>query len=438
MVRTVRFTLVAILVTASVNLPSRLGAVAPTARPEEVGVSAERLKRVGELVLRHIAAGSFSGAVTLVARNGRIVHHEAYGLMDLEAKKPMPRDGIFRIMSMTKPVIGVATLMMMEEGKVRLQDPVSKFIPEWRNMTVGVALAPQAGGRGAGAAPGGRAGGPAQEPRYYTVPVEREITVRDLLTHTSGVVSGTVGRAAAQAVAATSNETLADYVPRLGKVPTEFQPGTRWAYSATAAWDTLSRIIEVTSGMPIDRLLKQRLFDPLEMKDTTYVEPVGNARLVTLYSRAADGLRPAQNPAFMNGVYFSGGGGLLSTAADYAQFALMLVNGGELNGVRYISPRAADLMASVFVPDTMPGRTRGEAFGLSVRVVNDPAARNSFLSEGSFGWSGAFGTHFWVDRKEKLIAIALTQTSNQEFLRDFENMVMQAVVGSGARAVGRN
>jgi CubicO group peptidase (beta-lactamase class C family) len=202
----------------------------------------------------------------------------------------------------------------------------------------------------------------------------------------------------------------------------------------------LSRVIEIVSGTTIDRFVKQRIFDPLEMKDTTYVEPTGNPRLVKLYSRTPEGLRPASNPAFMNGVYFSGGGGLLSTATDYAQFALMLASGGELNGVRLLSPRAVELMGSVFVPETLPGRPRGESFGLSVRVVTDPAARNTFLSEGSFGWSGAFGTHFWVDRKEKLIAIALTQTSNQEFLRDFENMVMQAVVGGSAapRSTGTN
>jgi CubicO group peptidase (beta-lactamase class C family) len=339
-------------------------------------------------------------------------------------------------MSMTKPVVGVAILMMMEEGKVRLQDPVSKFIPEWRNMTVGVPQAAAPGARGGGAAPaaaapGGRAGGP-PEPRFYTVPVEREVQVRDLLTHTSGVVSGAISNFANRAVAAGPKETLADYMPRLGKVPLEFQPGTRWAYSAAAGFDVLSRIVEVASGMPIDRFLKQRLFDPLEMKDTSYIVPTSNPRLVTLYTRGADGLRPGQNPGFMNGVYFSGGGGLVSTATDYAQFALMLVNGGELNGVRILSPRLVELMGSVFAPDTLPGRPRGEAYGLSVRVVNDPVARNSFLSEGTFGWSGAFGTHFWVDRKEKLIAIAMTQTSNQEFLRDFENMVMQAVVGSSA------
>jgi CubicO group peptidase (beta-lactamase class C family) len=415
---------------------------ASTSRAEDVGVSTERLQRVGELVQRHIAAGSFSGAVTLVARNGRIVYHEAYGLMDLESKKPMVKDGIFRIMSMTKPVIGVSVLMMMEEGKVRLQDPISKFIPEWHDMTIGVPVTPANGRGGAGApaaapAAGGRAGRGAQEaPRYYTVPVEREVTIRDLLTHTGGLVSGPISQYANRSVAAGPKDTLADYVPRLGKVPLEFQPGTRWAYSAAAAFDVLSRVVEITSGMPIDRFVKQRIFDPLQMKDTTYIAPNGNPRLVKLYSRTPEGLKPAQDPVFMNGVYFSGGGGLFSTAEDYAQFAMMLANGGELNGRRLLSPRLVELMGSVFAPDTLPGRPRGEAYGLSVRVVNDPVARNSFLSEGSFGWSGAFGTHFWVDRKERLIAVAMTQTSNQEFLRDFENMVMQAVVSAVPAHVG--
>jgi CubicO group peptidase (beta-lactamase class C family) len=438
MQRTVRAAFAALIVACALVLTRPLTAAPPTGKPEDVGLSSERLKRVAELVQRHITAGSFSGAVTLVARNGRIAYHEAQGVMELETKKPMLKDGIFRIMSMTKPVIGVATLMMMEEGKIRLTDPVSKFIPEWKDMTVGVPL-PSAQGRGAVA--GGRAGGPSAEPRYYTVPIERDLTIRDLLTHVNGLVTGPISQSANRAVAAKPSETLADYIPRLGRVPLDFQPGTRWAYSATAAWDALSRVIEIVSATTIDKFVKQRIFDPLEMKDTTYVEPTGNPRLVKLYSRTPEGLKPASNPAFMNGVYFSGGGGLLSTTTDYAQFALMLANGGELNGVRLLSPRAVELMGSVFVPDTLPGRPRGESFGLSVRVVTDPAARNTFLSEGSFGWSGAFGTHFWVDRKEKLIAIAMTQTSNQEFLRDFENMVMQAVVGAGSgglRGTGTN
>jgi CubicO group peptidase (beta-lactamase class C family) len=206
-------------------------------------------------------------------------------------------------------------------------------------MTVAVPRPAPAGARGGGAAPAGRGGGAPAEPRYYTVPIERPIQIRDLLTHSSGVVSGTNSNFANRAVAAGPKETLADYIPRLGKVPVEFQPGTRWAYSAAAGFDVLSRVVEVASGMPIDRFLKQRLFDPLEMRDTSYIVPEGNPRLVTLYSRTADGLRPAQNPGFMNGIYFSGGGGLVSTATDYAQFALMLANGGELNGVRILSPR---------------------------------------------------------------------------------------------------
>ena len=410
-----------------------LTAASPTAKPEEVGLSTERLKRVAELVQRHIAAGSFSGAVTLVARHGRIAHHEAYGVMDVETRKPMVKDGIFRIMSMTKPVIGVSILMMMEEGKVRLQDPVSKFIPEWKDMTVGVPIAASEGARTGGAAPGGAAAGGrggAPPPRYYTQPVEREVQIRDLLTHTSGVVSGTISNYANRAVAIGPKDTLADYIPRLGKVPLEFQPGTRWAYSAGAGFDVLSRVVEVASGMPIDRFVQARLFDPLGMKDTTYIPPNANPRLVKLYSRTAEGLRPQQDPNFMNGIYMSGGGGLFSTAEDYAQFAMMLANDGELNGKRYLSPRAVELMGSVFAPDTLPGRSRGESFGLSVRVITDPVARNSFLTAGSFGWSGLFGTHFWVDRKEKLIAVTMAQTSSQEYLRDFENMVLQAVVGN--------
>jgi CubicO group peptidase (beta-lactamase class C family) len=447
MLKTLQTAVAGLTVVFGLTLAWPLTAAAPTAKPEEVGLSTDRLKRVAELTQRHIAAGSFSGAVALVARNGRVAYHEAFGLMDIEAKKPMVKDGIFEIMSMTKPVIGVATLMMLEEGKVRLQDPVSKFIPEWRDMTVAVTVPPPpARGGGAApaaapaAAPGGRGGrGGAPDPRYYTVPVEREVQIRDLLTHTSGVVSGTNSNFANRAVAAGPKETLADYIPRLGKVPLEFQPGSRWAYSAAAGFDVLSRVVEVASGMPIDRFVKQRIFDPLEMKDTTYVLPAGNPRLVKLYTRTADGLRPAQYPNFVNGVYFSGGGGLFSTPADYAQFAMMLVNGGELNGKRLLSPRLVELMGSVFAPDTLPGRQRGESYGLSVRVVNDPVARNSFLTAGTFGWSGAFGTQFWVDRKEKLIAVVMTQTSNQEFLRDFENMVMQAVLGGGALgATGTN
>src|SRR5688572_13728586 len=199
-------TLILVLV-ALVAVP--MTAATPTAKPEDVGLSAARLQRVRDLVQRHIDAKSFSGAVSLIARNGRIGYFEAQGLMDVDSRKPMQKDAIFRIMSMTKPVVGVAILMMMEEGKVRLNDPVSRFIPSFKELQVGVAMpaAPGAGGRGAAA---GAAGGPPPAPRFYTVPAEREITVRDLLTHTSGLASGTISNASTRDMAAKPTDKLAD------------------------------------------------------------------------------------------------------------------------------------------------------------------------------------------------------------------------------------
>ena len=266
------------------------------------------------------------------------------------------------------------------------------------------------------------------------MPAERDITVRDLLTHTSGLGSGTISNFTRRAVALQGKESLADFIPRLGKTVLEFQPGTRWAYSAQDGFDVLARVVEIVSGMGFDQFAKQRIFDPLGMKDT-YFYPAGNPRAATNYTRQNGELRPVKGESnFINGAYFSGGGGLFSTPEDYLQFGLMLVNGGQLNGKRLLAPRTVEMMGSIAAPDTLPGRPTGESFGLSVRVVNDPMARNTWLSEGSFGWSGAFGTHFWVDRRQNLVAVVMTQTSNQEFLRDFENMVMQAVVGPGTGA----
>jgi CubicO group peptidase (beta-lactamase class C family) len=421
-----------ILITAAV-LAWPVTAATPTAKPEDVGFSSERLRRISDLVQRHLTAGTFSGAVTLVARNGRIAHFEAQGLMDIESRKAMQKDAIFRIMSMTKPVVGVSIMMMIEEGKVRLTDPASKFIPELKDLKVAVPMA------GAAGAPAGGRGNASAEPRYYTVPVEREITIRDLLTHTSGLVSGGLSGTEARKVALKGKESLADYIPRLGSVPLDFQPGTRWAYSAQAGFDVLARIVEVTSGMPFDQFAKTRIFDPLGMKDTFFYPAEGNPRLVTRYARGQGGQLEKQGLAnFMNGAYFSGGGGLMSTAEDYLQFAQMLLNGGRGNGKVLLSPRTAEVMASVHAPDTLPGRPRGEGYGLSMRVVNDPVGRNTFLSQGSFGWSGAYGTHFWIDPKEKIVGVLMTQTPNQEIRADFENAVMYALVGGTVAVSGTN
>jgi CubicO group peptidase (beta-lactamase class C family) len=401
---------------------SSLSGAGATARPEDVGLSSDRLQQIDALIKRHLDGRSFSGAVTLVARNGRIAQLKAYGLADVDSKRPMQPDSMFRIMSMTKPVVGAAILMMMEEGKVRLTDPVSKFIPALKGLQVAVSQPAQ------GPPP---AAGTQAEPRYYTVPADHEITIRELLTHTSGLASGTMSNSANRRVALKGAESLSEYLPRLAQTPLEFQPGTRWAYSAQAGFDVLLHVVEIASGQQADVFLKQRIFDPLGMKDTFFY-PVENPRLASRYDRQPDGTlrRNSTTPNFLNGRYFSGGGGLASTAEDYFQFAQMLLNGGQLNGKRLLSPRAVEMMASVMAPDTLPGRPAGEAYGLSVRVVNNPAARNTALSQGSFGWSGAYGTHFWIDPKEKVVGILMTQTPNNELRGDFENAVAFSVVGA--------
>jgi len=332
---------------------------------------------------------------------------------------------------MTKPVVGVAILMLMEEGKVRLNDPVSRFVPQFKNLKVAVAQPSPAGGGGGAAA--GQLGGAAAAPRFYTVPADREITIKDLLTHTSGLVSGTISNSEAGKpdVRLKSTDSNADYIPRLGGVPLEFQPGSRWAYSAQAGFDTLVLVAEVASGQKFDQFAQQRIFGPLGMKDTYFYTADGSfkPRIATRYNRTDKGLVKVPNEAnFMNGVFLSGGGGLFTTAEDYLQFGLMLVNGGQLNGKRLLSPRVVELMRSVHAPDTLPGRPRGEGYGLSVRVVNDAAQRGTLLSNGTFGWSGAYGTHFFVDPKEKVVAVLMTQTSTPGVNADFENAVMQSVV----------
>ena len=398
-------------------------ATVPTANPEEVGFSSDRLQRIHDLMQRNIDAGNFTGAVTLVARHGRIAHFETHGMMDLEAKKAMAKDAIFRIMSMTKPVVGVSILMMLEEGKIRLNDPVSKFIPELKNLVVGIPVPDPP------ASPFAPPSQAPQEPRFYTMPADREVTIRDLMTHTSGVVSGPISMSQNAKVSYKDGETVGDYIPRLGTVPLEFQPGTKWAYSAQAGIDTLVRIVEIISGQTFDQFLQQRLFKPLEMKDTCFYPAESlNSRIATLYGKTAEGLQKRDNPPFMNGTYLSGGGGLFSTTEDYLRFGQMLANGGELEGKRVLGRRTVEMMRSLHIPDSLPGRRPGEGYGLTVRVISDSGAAGTALSKGSFGWSGAFGTHFWVDPEEEIVAVLMTQGGSIELTVDFEMAVMQAVV----------
>jgi CubicO group peptidase (beta-lactamase class C family) len=401
-----------------------VGTASTVGKPEEVGLSSERLQRVAQMIQRRIAAGDLAGAVVAVARKGRVAYVNAQGVMDLDTKQPMSSSSMFRIASMTKPVVGVGIMMMVEEGKLRINDPVSRYIPEFRNMKVAVAQTATAG-RGAGAA-----GAPSAGPQFYTVPAQREITIKDLLTHVSGLGSGPMSNSDIDKVARKDGETLAQYIPRLGGTALEFQPGSRWTYSPGAGFETLGRIIEIASGMPLDRFFRTRIFDPLGMKDITFWPTDAQMpRVATVYSRTPAGLtkQVMPNDTMSRNVYFRGSGGLYSTAEDNLPRGIMLAGGGEKNGKRLLSRKTVEMMSAAHVPDTLPGRPAGEGYGLSVRVVTNHAARGTMLSDGTFGWTGAQGTHFFVDPKEELTAVLMVQTSNGEIQRDFEDLVAQSV-----------
>jgi len=432
---------IAALVASSAALVTAGGSV-PSGKPEEAGFSTERLGRIKEAVQRHITAGQVPGVVTLVSRRGKVVHFETHGLNDVEARKPMPKDAIFRLASMSKPIGAVAVMMMVEEGKVRLNDPVSRFIPEFKQASIAVPKGSSTAAQGGrpGGAGRGRGGPP---PEVDLVPT-RPITVRDLLTHTSGLMSGGPGQQTAPAGAQrTPQDTLASYVPRLGSVALDFQPGTLWRYSGLHGFDVLCRIVEVASGLTIDRFMQQRLFDPLGMKDTGFtITAARQPRMAIMYRRVQGGPstalgaggfeRQADQGGLSSPTYFSCSGGMVSTAEDYLQFAQMLVNGGELNGRRYLSPKTIALLASNHTGDLVNGQfgrpARGMGFGLGVQVVEDPVAADLRQSKGTFGWAGAYGTNINIDPLEKMVTIIMMQTSTPQLQRDFENAVMQAII----------
>jgi CubicO group peptidase (beta-lactamase class C family) len=286
--------------------------------------------------------------VAVVARKGKLAYLAAKGVMDLETKQPVTPATMFRVASMTKPVTSVAVMMMVEEGKVRLNDPVSRYIPEFKNLRVAVPTASTAAGdRGPApepAAPGrGGRGGP---PSFTTVATDREVTVKDLLTHVSGLASGAMSNGAVTPIARKEGEKLADYIPRLGSTALEFQPGSRWAYSAQAGHDTLGRIVEIASGMPLDAFFQKRIFEPLGMKDITFWPTEAQwPRVSSVYTGGANGLTKNNNPNGMSSnVYFMGSGGLVGTAEDYLPFGVMLANGGELNGKRILGRKTVEML----------------------------------------------------------------------------------------------
>jgi CubicO group peptidase (beta-lactamase class C family) len=307
----------------------------------------------------------------------------------------MTRDALFRLASSTKPITATAILILMEEGKLKLTDPVSKYIPEFKNSKVAVEAVRTA-------APMSDQG-PGGGERYYTVPANHDITIIDLLTHTSGLGSGGITGPDLQKLlqARTTTETLGDFIPRLGALALDFQPGTQWRYSGLAGFDTLGRIVEIASGMTFDQFLLKRLFEATPLR-------IGS-------------------PA-----YFSGAGGLTSAAPDYLQFGQMLCNGGQLNGKRILSPWTVDLMLSNNVGELFEGQIgrapKGVGFGLGGEVVVSAVDARVRKPNGSYGWDGAYGTYWWVNRKEQMVVVLFVQTPGRTLQYDFDNAVSQAVM----------
>lgn len=388
---------------------------------EEVGMSDERLERINQAMQRHIDAGNIQGAVTAVARHGKLVHFQTHGVMDVPNKRPMTDDSLFIMMSSTKPVLGVAAMMMIEEGLIRPTDPVSKWIPEFEDMQVAVLAAPF----DENISP--LRVDPEDLPEHRLVPAHRQITVHDILTHTSGLASSGLGSAISAPADRSPGATLANTVPKFGDYVLDFQPGTRWQYSPATALDVIARIIEIESGMPFPQFTQQRIFEPLGMNNTWWNVPAEyQDRRVVIVDR--DMSRFFDVP---DTTYFSGSYGLNSTAEDYLRFEQMLANGGELFGNRLLSPRTVRMMASNQSGDLYKGigrNLRGQGFGYTVAVAEDPIVSNTRRSPGAFGWGGAFGTRSYTDPEEELTAVIMLQQPYRAAQEDFENAVQQAII----------
>lgn len=404
----------------------------PTASPESVGMSTERLTRINDAISRHVEAGTIANAVTIVTRRGKVVHYEAHGYLDPAARTPMRKDALFRMASSTKPVIAVAILSLAEEGKLRLDDPVEKFIPEFAGQKVAV---PRAGAAPLPPMPIiGAADGP--KPQADLVAANTPITLRHLLTHTAGLISRGLGNRLAADIARGPEDTLATFIPKVGAAPLDFQPGTQWSYSGIVGFEVLGRVIEIVSGQTLDVFLKQRIFDPLNMTDTAFVIPAAKRdRMNSLWRRTAQGQWEASPPpaAFSSEVYFSGGGGLTSTARDYARFEQMLLNGGSLGNRRILAPRSVELMRSNLTDDLfrgMNGTEDGVGFGLAIAVTLDQTKSRWPRSNGSAGWEGAFGTMTWSDPREELVAVIMLQQNVPQVHIDYGNAILQAITDS--------
>jgi CubicO group peptidase (beta-lactamase class C family) len=406
--------LISLLICVVCSLSALAQELHKLARPEDAGFSSERLSRVTQFFQSEVDKGAIPGAVLLVSRNGKVVYRQVIGYQDRENKVPMKPDTIFRIFSMTKPVATVAVMMLAEEGKIDVMAPVARYLPEFKDVKVGVEKPDPATGK----------------PTLTLEPPVRPMTVQDLLRHTSGLVYGPFGntlvhQAYNQANLFDPGQTLAEFVTKLSRLPLAHQPGSTWEYGMSI--DVLGRIVEVVSGMPFDRFLEERITKPLRMPDTAfYLNPAQIARTAEAQVDPATGKRPpfgeVADLTREKVKWFSGGGGMVSTASDYARFCQMLVNGGELDGVRLLSPKTLAVMTSDQVPpdaarvsmlpvtqDLSPIPELGQSFGLGFAVRIAPGHTAVSGSVGDYFWAGALGTYFWVDPQEKLYAIMMLQ-----------------------------
>jgi len=386
------------------------------ATPEDVGLSSSQLARIEAVTQKHIETGLVPGAVMLVARRGKIAWYKTMGFRDRAAKDPMRDDSIFRIYSMTKPIVSVAAMMLVEEGRMQISDPVSKYLPEMGRMKVGVEKTD------------------AGKPGLEMVEPAREMTVQDLMRHTSGLIYGARGKSLVNAAyidaqIGNRNFSTEEFVSKLSQLPLRFSPGDRWEYGVST--DVLGRVIEVVSGKTLGEFLNERILAPLGMSDTGFYVPAGKL------GRAAQPWQipeaPPMTPRFdvaQKPRFESGGGGLTSTMDDYLRFAIMLADGGEFAGKRLLGSKTIEFMTTDHV-GARPGRPPGLGFGLGFEVrtsVGDSALPGSL---GEYGWAGNAGTLFWIDPKEQLIAIYMVQVNDGDrvMLRNqFRTMVQSAII----------
>lgn len=389
-------------------------------KPEEIGLSAKRLQRIDEVFNAYVKDNKLAGSVILVSRKGKVGYYKAFGYRDIETKSVMDKEVIFRIASQSKAIVSVAIMILQEEGKLLIQEPLSKYIPEFKETTV-AEVKPEGG--------------------YEIAKAKRQITIRDLLTHTAGIgygggpASDEWKKAGMQGwYFADRNEAVGETIKRMGALPMDAQPGTKWVYGYST--DILGVVVEHASGLPLDQFLKVKILDPLGMTDTHFYLPQNKAsRLATVYSpKEGESLKPAPVAGTMDsqGAYlegprksFSGGAGLLSTARDYYLFLQMLANGGELNGKRILSSRTVELMTVNHLAEEVDYRP-GEGFGLGFTVVMDLGRRGLPGSIGEFGWGGAYGSTYWVDPKEDLVVVYFTQVRPSSIVRD--QVMLRALV----------